>query len=305
MADATTPSQPLHTRLNHYFQHRTERERRAFEGVRRVLSLPTILRRQAAARAIAPEARFAIDRERGFVIFPPGAFPEAVEIAEATRHLGEHVDLSRPGLSKKARSGFMVPVLDPASLDLTSPLLRLAIRPDVIAAVSTYLGIVPVIAHLNVYYSESNSDDMRSSQLFHCDADATTQMKIFVLCSEVTPAHGPLTLVQGGKSRALRQELGYHFGGKVKDKSLSKKVKPEDLHPVLGPPGTTCFVDTTQCFHFGSRVETGAGPRLVTMIQYLAPSSFMLPRDHRAGSPFRHLATPDLTLPQRLVLGGL
>lgn len=305
MADATTPSLPLHTRLNHYFQHRTERERRAFERVRRVLSLPTILRRQTAARAMASEARFTIDRERGFVMFPPGAFPEAVEIAEVTRALGQNVDLSRPGLSKKARSGFMVPMLDPASLDLTSPLLRLAIRPDVIAAVSAYLGIVPVIAHLNVYYSEANSDEARSSQLFHCDADATTQMKIFVLCSEVTRAHGPLTLVEAGKSRALREQLGYHFGGKVKDKSLSKKVKPEDLHPVLGPPGTTCFVDTTQCFHFGSRVEAGAGPRLVTMIQYLAPSSFMLPRDHRAGSPFRRLSTADQSVAQQLVLGGI
>ena len=56
-------------------------------------------------------------------------------------------------------------------------------------------------------------------------------------------------------------------------------------------PGTVCFVDTTQCFHFGSRVESGTAPRLVTMIQYLTPSSFMLPRDHRHGSPFRHLAT--------------
>ena len=306
MADVATPSLPLQTRINHYFQHGTERKRRAFERVRRALSLPTILRRQAAARAMAADAGFTLDRERGFVIFPPSAFPEAVEIAEATRHLGEHVDLSRPGLSKKARSGFMVPRIDPASLDLTSPLLRLAIRPDIIAAVSAYLGIVPVIAHLNVYYSEAKSDEARSSQLFHCDADATTQVKIFVLCSEVTPAHGPLTLVNAGVSRAIRAKLDYHFGSKLKDKGLTKMVKADDLHPVVGPAGTTCFVDTTQCFHFGSRVEAGAGPRLVTMIQYLAPSSFMLPRDHRAGSPFRHLATaPGLTQAQQLVLGGL
>ena len=295
---------PLATRINHFFQHRSERERIVFEKVRQTLSLPTILGRRAAAHDIAANPPFTIDRERGFVLFPPGAFPEAQEIVALTRDLGPQVDLTRPGLSKKARSGFMVPMIDPAALDLDSPFLRLALRPDIVAAVSAYLGIVPVIAHLNVYYSAAGPDEARSSQLFHCDADATAQVKIFVLCSEVTEAHGPLTLLEAGTSRAIRRRLGYHFGGKVKDKRLSGLVTQADYRPILGAPGTVCLVDTTQCFHFGSRVEQGAGPRLVTMIQYLAPSSFMLPRDHRAGSPFRHLARPSMDRLQRLVLGA-
>jgi len=46
-----------------------------------------------------------------------------------------------------------------------------------------------------------------------------------------------------------------------------------------------------------------AGPRLVTMIQYQTPYSFMLPRSERASLPFRRLATPSLPPLQRLVLG--
>jgi len=162
-----------------------------------------------------------------------------------------------------------------------------------------------VIAALNVYYSTSGGDEARSSQLFHCDADATRQMKIFVLCSEVTPAHGPLTLLDARTSREVRRRLGYSFGGKIKDKRLTSIVTPKDYHPIVGPPGTVCLVDTTQCFHFGSRVEPGVGPRIVTMIQYLAPSSFMLPRDHRAGSPFRHLGHADMPRDQQFVLGSI
>jgi hypothetical protein len=296
---------PLTTRINHFFQHRSERERVVFEKVRQTLSLPTILRRRAAARELRADSPFAIDREVGFRIFPPGTFPEADEIVALTRGMGDRVDLNRPGLSKKARSGFMVPLLDPASLTLQSPFLRLPLRQDVVASVSAYLGIVPVIAALNVYYSASGGDEARSSQLFHCDADATTQMKIFVLCTEVTPAHGPLTLLDARTSRDVRRRLGYSFGGKIKDKRLTSIVTPRDYHPIVGPPGTVCLVDTTQCFHFGSRVEPGVGPRLVTMIQYLAPSSFMLPRDHRAGSPFRHLGRPALPRLQQLVLGSI
>jgi hypothetical protein len=132
----------------------------------------------------------------------------------------------------------MVPLLEPTTIDLTSPFLRLALRNDVIAAVTAYLGIVPVLAHLQVYYSEAGVEEARSSQLFHCDADATAQVKIFVLCSEVTLANGPLTLLEAETSRGIRP-------------------------------------------------------------------SFMLPRDHRAGSPFRHLSRPELPHAQQLVLGAV
>ena len=198
----------------------------------------------------------------------------------------------------------MVPMLDPAKVTLDSPMLRLALRPDIVAAVSSYLGMVPVIAYLQVFYSEANSDEARSSQLFHCDADATSQVKIFVLCSEVTRSNGPLTLLDAKTSRTVRSRLGYHFGGKIKDKRLAGIVDESDHRPIVGAPGTVCFVDTTQCFHFGSRVESGTAPRLVTMIQYLTPSSFMLPRDHRDGSPFRHLATAQMARVSRMVLGA-
>ena len=104
---STQASTPLATRINHFFQHRTERQRIVFEKVRQTLSLPTVLRRRAAARELSVARPFAIDRERGFNVFPPGAFPEAQEIVAETQNLGRDVDLTRPGLSKKARSGFM------------------------------------------------------------------------------------------------------------------------------------------------------------------------------------------------------
>jgi hypothetical protein len=294
----------LTTRINHFFQHRSERERVLFEKVRRTLSWPAIAARRAEARALASRAGFTIDPDLGYQVFSPGTFPEADDIVALTRGMEQGVDLNRPGLSKKARSGFMVPMIDPAALTLDSPFLRLALRPDIIAAVSAYLGVVPVIAHLNVYYSAAGSDEARSSQLFHCDADATTQVKIFVHCTDVGSGNGPLTLLDASKSRDVRARLGYHFGGKIKDRRLSGMVDVRDHRPVVGPAGTVCFVDTTQCFHFGSRVERDTAPRLVTMIQYLMPSSFMLPRDHRLGSPFRHLATSDMSRDRRLVLGA-
>ena len=302
--ESQRPPAPLSVRLNRYFMHRSERERSLFETVRRTLSFRTILIRRAAAKRIAASASFSIDRTRGFAVFSPDRFPEALEIVAATHGVADRVDLGRPGLSKKARAGFMVPMLDTAALDVTSPFLRLALRPDIIAAVSAYLGMVPVIAHLQVYYSGAGEDEARrQSQLFHCDSDDTTQVKIFVLCTAVSADNGPLTLLEAGTSQALRQRLDYQFGKKIKDKQLEGVITEGDRRPVVGPAGTVCFADTSRCFHFGSRVEKEAGPRLIAMVQYLTPSAFMLPRGYRADAPFRHLAVAGLSRDQRLVLG--
>jgi hypothetical protein len=64
------------------------------------------------------------------------------------------------------------------------------------------------------------------------------------------------------------------------------------------------FVDTSRCFHFGSRVAPGATPRLAAMIQYQTPYSFMLPAAAETAAPFRRLVNPSLSPIQRLVLGG-
>ncbi len=74
-------------------------------------------------------------------------------------------------------------------------------------------------------------------------------------------------------------------------------------HAILGSARTTVFLDTSRCFHFGSRVASDAPPRLVTMVQYQTPYSFMIPADAHVALPFRCLLTPSLTPLQRLVLG--
>ena len=307
MKTSKTMSKPITTRVNHYFQYRSDRERVLFEGLRRALSFPTIVQRRSAARAIASEASFTIDRAAGFRVFGPHTFPDTRGIVEMTQGLGENVDLTRRELSKKARQGVMVPLIDSASLTLESSVMQLALQPGIIAAVSSYLAVVPVLTHVNLYYSAPGGDAPKLSQLFHCDAEATSQIKVFVLCTPVTHASGPLTLLDADTSGAVRQRVGFHFGNRLRDtdKRVVSLLAPDRQHPVVGEPGTTCFVDTSRCFHFGSRVEQDAGARLVAMIQYLPPASFTLPRDHRQGAPFRHLATPQLTHAQRLVLGAI
>lgn len=104
MKASKTVSKPITTRINHYFQYRSDRERVLFEGLRRALSFPTIVQRRSAARAIASEASFTIDRAAGFRVFGPDTFPDTRGIVEMTQGLGENVDLTPAPSSPRRRA---------------------------------------------------------------------------------------------------------------------------------------------------------------------------------------------------------
>ena len=110
--------------------------------------------------------------------------------------------------------------------------------------------------------------------------------------------------VDADRSDALRRTLGYEYRNRVTDEEAQAAMGDLDLTALEGEPGTTCLVDTSCCFHYGSRLEAQDEGRLVAMIQYLTPYSFMLPRDYRRAAPYRHLLTDSSGRLERLVLGA-
>ena len=95
---------------------------------------------------------------------------------------------------------------------LDSVFFRFPLRADVVSAISSYLGAIPVLRNMDIFYSPpaKPSDAIRSSQLYHCDWDAESQIKVFVYASEVNLEMGPLTLIDaemaGVNSRDLKAE---------------------------------------------------------------------------------------------------
>ena len=266
---------------------------------RRGLQLPTFLTRRSVAATMAPSPGLEIPRDGGFRIFPPGRFPEARDVVADAQAAADGVDPR----TLTATKPFMLGLLGDKPLERDSSYLRLALRPDIIAAVSNYLGVVPILTHVNVYYSASMASEYSSSQLLHCDCDDVSQVKVFVLCSEVTPENGPLVIMGADTSTALRRRVHYEYRNRVTDEEAAF-LGDRDRHAVVGASGTVCFVDTSRCFHFGSRVQQGATRRLVVMIQYLSPFSFMISRDRERSAPYRGAIRPGASEIERLVLGG-
>lgn len=192
------------------------------------------------------------------------------------------------------------------ALDSSSPLLSFALSDGVVSAAARYLGMVPILTGITILASPYvPSEGFAGSQLFHSDWEASRQVKVFVLCSEVERKNGPLTAVTAEASTRVKAAVGYHYGGpafRLPDEEVLTRIESDSLSAFVGPVGAVTFIDTSSCLHFGSRVEAGASERLVAQFQYLTPSAFDLQLGRRR-RPFAR-TRGEFTPVQRLVLGA-
>jgi hypothetical protein len=84
---------------------------------------------------------------------------------------------------------------------------------------------------------------------------------------------------------------------------MTALVPAAGQHAILGPTATSLLLDTSRCFHRGSRIRDSERRRCVAIIQYAPPSSTHLPLRLRDGSRYRNLATTSMTPLARAVLG--
>ena len=250
---------------------------------------------------------FEITPAAGFRVFAPGTF---ADIDAVTRAANDVIAAKDHGNNDNAgvKAFLHEDLLAPDRLSLDSPFLRFALREDVIAAVSAYLGVVPVLQKIDVWQSENTPAKLRASQLYHCDWDDTAQIKVFIYCTDVDRASGPLGLIEAAASQRLRAQIGYTYdrkGYRVDDASAEAMTTADERHTITGPAQTTVFADTSRCFHYGSRVEPGGAPRIVAFYQFVTPTSFLFPRAGYPGvAPYRGLAGAGSSELQRLTLGA-
>ena len=98
-------------------------------------------------------------------------------------------------VARSASKPFMIPILQSTKLKRDSPFLRLALRPDVMASVARYLGMVPILTNVEVYYSTHRDVALASSQLFHCCDTPTPAMSANTNATAVrtSPVRRPTT----------------------------------------------------------------------------------------------------------------
>jgi hypothetical protein len=265
------------------------------------IAIQVAMRHRAASELEAGSVD--MPRDAGLVFCEGDRFPDIPDVVASARHVLATVNLEK--LKAKANKRFMMKLLDQKGLTLESPFMRLALHPDVIGAATRYLGMVPILQFVNVYFSSESGEALSKSQLYHCDSDDVEQVKVWVLCDNVTPETGPLTLLPPAESDLVRKKAGYQYDMLLTDEQVSGILGGLDAQrQFLGPPGTVGFFDTSRCLHFGSRFAEPTMTRLIVMLQYITPLSFILPAEYWEHARYRAFGTtPGLDDVSRMVLG--
>ena len=95
---------------------------------------------------------------------------------------------------------------------------------------------------------------------------------VIVLLRDVTPEQGPFCFLPASTSQRVAMKLNYWSRGKpyrVIDELVYSVVSEEERLTLCYPIGTILFIDSTRCFHYGSRHS--AVPRYQMMYSLGSP----------------------------------
>jgi hypothetical protein len=159
--------------------------------------------------------------------------------------------------------------------------LDFATSTEVLQTVMDHLRVIPALSvsrplgvRLNEsaqHYAGPSHGIWRESQQFHCDYHDAPMVYVIVALRDVTLSHGPFCFLPASASRRVSNALGYGRRGRshrVADEDLYAAAKREDLIEFVCPAGTVLFLDSSTCFHFGSR--DAEIPRHLMMYAYVS-----------------------------------
>jgi hypothetical protein len=160
-------------------------------------------------------------------------------------------------------------------------ILDFATSSDVLLPAIRYLGFIPTLSAakpLGVRLAESDQwfvpdwdGKYRASQLFHCDYHDTPMVYVIVCLRDVTRESGPFSFLPISASDRARAALGYHRRGvpyRMTDEEVFRVVDRRELIELAYPAGTVLFLDSSRCFHYGSR--DCSKPRYLMMYAYIS-----------------------------------
>jgi len=286
-------------------------QREAYIVARREAGRERDADRLRIAEELRETVRFPVSDDDGYRILPPGTIPEAAAVADDANALIEKIGHDTLVTKYNPKHDTMCRGFLPKSaFELDSPYMRFALNQDILESISAYLGVVPVLNKYDVWYSPPATveDSIRNAQLWHMDGDDLVQIKVWLHLDEVGPQSGPLTALSVVQSRAFAEEIGYDTSKeyRITDEKMYSFVDESELVRFEGPKGTVDIVDTSRCFHYGSRVDEGVPSlaRRIFQAQYLTPYSFNFKVDHREEAAFRHLASSASSDLEALALGA-
>ena len=158
------------------------------------------------------------------------------------------------------------------NLTTESPMVQLALSESLLKVAATYLKHAPFLAYVIIALSIFREEDPKSSQLWHKDYDDTVVLKLFVYLTDVnSTADGPFTFVDAvGSAQVNNSFINRHLA----DKEFKRYVADADLIQMIKPKLSCLLVDTSRCYHMGSRLAPGHQRLMLTALYTSLPSNY-------------------------------
>lgn len=124
-----------------------------------------------------------------------------------------------------------------------------------------YLGEYPILNNIDILRSDPShrKSDWQGSQLFHLDIIDRKILRVIIYITDVDSESGPFTFIPLAASNAIRYDKALGYGKMFKPVSVSDEQVANclgdmnDLIEVEGMSGDILLIDTSNCFHCGSR----------------------------------------------------
>lgn len=166
-------------------------------------------------------------------------------------------------------------------------LLQFPTSSEVVATVAQYMGTMPVIAltlpkGIRVFQSTNRFSPGRAynaSQLYHRDIHDMPMVYAIVLARDATEETGPWCFLPASVSETASRALNYQAWRqpyRVTDERMHEVIDPAERIVFTGKRGDVLFIDSSRCFHFGSRDAREPGYRVMYAFTTRCRSDFQL-----------------------------
>jgi hypothetical protein len=224
-----------------------------------------------------PPAAQRIEMKDGWAIEASMSLPHLHRVLEDA----EEIIAERSGVRRSTQGAYrsyFQDVWTRADLERYPSFLDFATSSDVLAPVGDYLKCIPTLSTTlpsGIRFVESNAayDDQpnspHDSQLYHIDYYSLPNVYVLVLLRDTTIEHGPWTFLPRAISQKAAASLNYwsrQRGYRVSDEDIYAVADRKEVIEFCYPRGTVLFIESSGCFHYGSR--NSIKPRFQLMIGY-------------------------------------
>jgi hypothetical protein len=177
---------------------------------------------------------------------------------------------------------FLQNILEPDGAFRYPSLTDFAACSEVVSAVAPAFGYIPHLSsnvprgvrlqESSTVHDPTPTGPWRASQLWHLDYHTFPTVYVITLIRDVTEDSGPLCWISASASRRVAEAYDYRSRGapyRITDEQFFAVVEPSEVLKLTGPPGTTLFIDSSVCFHMGSR--NAVVPRYQVQYAYASP----------------------------------